>query len=159
MPHMHCVSCGLLFEKHLLNYVKQGKVITYSTSYSAFLLIFVVMHEKGTKGRLSSPLPSWDMCISMGKLPKSEDFQRSTDLSPSPDSKTPICSLWRTVAPAVQKQLWRGFRVMLLEEILTIDWISKAKSLRSCPAKWLLHFFPSPSPSLSFSPAGLLYLV
>lgn len=108
---------------------------------------------------LSSRLASWDVCISMGKLPKSEVFQRPTDLSPFPDSKTPLCSLWQTVAPAVLKQLWRGFRVMPLEEILTIDWISKAKSLRSCPAKWLLPFFPSPSPSLSFFPAGLLCLV
>lgn len=157
MPHMHCVSCGLLFEKHFLNYVKQGKEITFSASYCAFLLIFVVMQEN--KRVLSSPLPSWDVYISMGKLPKSEVFQRSTDLSPSLGNKTPLCSLWWTVAPAVLKQLWRGFRVMPLEEILTIDWISKAKSLRSCPAKWLLPFFPSPSPSLSFSPAGLLCLV
>lgn len=101
----------------------------------------------------SSLLPSgtctylWGSCLNHG------DFQRSTQLSPFLGSKTPFWSLWLTVGAALQKQLWGGLRVILCGEILTTDWIFKAESLRSCPAEWLLLFFPSPS--LSFSRVGL----
>lgn len=61
------------------------------------------------KSMFSSPLPSWNLGTSKGKLPKSGDFQRSTKLFPSSGSKTPFCSLWLTVATAAQKQLWRGY--------------------------------------------------
>lgn len=90
----------------------------------------------------SSLLPSgtciylWGSCLNHG------DFQRSTELSPSFGSKTSFWSLWPTVGTAVQKQLWGGFMVILHEEILTTDWIFKAKSSRSCPAEWLLPFPP-----------------
>lgn len=107
--------------------------------------MFAVLHEKGKK-EFSSLLPSgtciylWGSCLNCG------DFQRSTGLSPSLGSKMPFWSLWLTVGTAVQKQLWRGFRVILCGEILTTDGIFRAKSLRSRPAEWLLPF-----PPLSFS--------
>lgn len=131
MIHMYFLQSVILkaFTK-LCETGKRNNILNQLFCLTAYVCCFVWGSNKSV---FSSPLLSLYLCTSMRTLLKSGDFQRSTECSPYLGSKTPFCSLWRTVGTDAQKQLWRGFRVILCGEILIIDCISRAKSFRSCP--------------------------